>query len=66
MGSKVQGSTFMVKDKEGIEDSKCSLIMLISPNNYQFVSKFWIRPNEADAFLVNTHLKGSPETRMEP
>ena len=49
--SQVQGSTFRVKDKEGIKDPKSSLKMLISPNNCQFGSKFWIRPDEADAFL---------------
>jgi len=35
-GSKVQGSTFKVKDKEGIEDS-------ISPSSFQVGSKFWIK-----------------------
>ena len=54
--SKVQGSTFRVKDKEGIKDPKSSLKMLIFPNNCQFGSKFWISPDEADAFLVNTDL----------
>jgi hypothetical protein len=53
---------FRVKDKEGIEDSKSSLKMLISPNNCQFGSKFWIRPDEADALLVNTHSKCNPGT----
>ena len=43
-----------------------SLKMLIFPNNCQFGSKFWIRPDEADAFVVNTHPKCSPGTRMEP
>ncbi len=64
--SQVQGSTFRVKDKDGIEDLKSSSKMLIFPNNYQFGSKCWIRPDEADAFLVNTHPKCSPGTRMEP
>jgi hypothetical protein len=64
--SQVQGSTFRVKDKEGIKDPKSSLKMLIFPNNGQFGSKFWIRPDEADAFLVNTHPKCSPGTRMQP
>ncbi|OEU52288.1 MAG: hypothetical protein BA861_03850 [Desulfobacterales bacterium S3730MH5] len=64
--SQVQGSTFRVKDKDGIEGPKSSLTMLISPNNCQFGSKFWIRLEEADAFLVNTHPKCSPWTRMEP
>ena len=64
--SQVQGSTFRVKDKEGIKDPKSSLKMLIFPNNSQFGSKFWIRPDEADAFLVNTHPKCSLGTRMEP
>ncbi len=64
--SQVQGSTFRVKDKEGIKDLKSSLKMLIFPNNCQFGFKFWIKPDEADAFLVNTHPKCSPETRMEP
>jgi hypothetical protein len=64
--SQVQGSTFRVKDKEGIKDPKSSLKMLIFLNNCQFGSKFWIRPDEADAFLVNTLPKCSPGTRMEP
>ena len=29
--------------------------MLIFSNNCQFGSKFWISPDEVDAFLVNTH-----------
>ena len=57
---------FTVKDKEGIEDRKSSLKMLIFPSKSQLGSKFWIRPDEADAFLVNTHPKCSPGTRMEP
>ena len=56
--SQVQGSTFTVKDKEGIEELKSSLQMLIFPSNYQFGSKFCIRPEEADAFLVNTAVRG--------
>jgi hypothetical protein len=64
--SQVQGSTFRVKDKEGIEGEKSSLKMLIFPSNCQFGSKFWIKPDEDDAFLVNTHSKWSPGTRMEP
>jgi len=64
--SQVQGSTFRVKDKEGIEGQKPSLKMLIFPSNCQFGSKFLIRPDEDDAFLVNTHSKWSPGTRMEP
>jgi len=64
--SRVQGSTFRVKDKEGIKDRKSSLKMLVLPNNCQSGSKFWIRPDEADTFLVNTHPKCSPGTRMEP
>ena len=54
--SKVLGSTFRVKDKEGIKDPKFSLKVLILPNNFRFGSNFWIRPDEADAFVVNTHL----------
>jgi len=46
----VQGSTFNVKDKEGIEDPKSLLEMLIFPSNCQFNFKFWIWPDEADAF----------------
>jgi len=38
--SQVQGSTFRVKDKEGIKDPKSSLKMLMSSNNCQFGSKF--------------------------
>ncbi len=58
-GSQVQGSTFRVKDKEGIEDPKSSLKMLIFPSNCRFGSKFWIKLDKADAFLVNTHPKSS-------
>jgi len=43
-----------VKDKERIEDPKSSLKMLIFPSNCQLSSKFWIRPDEADAFIINT------------
>jgi hypothetical protein len=43
-GFQVQGSTFRVKDKEGIKVPKSSLKMLIFPNNCQFDSMFWIRP----------------------
>ena len=57
---------FRVKDKEGIEDPKSSLQMFIFPSNCQFGFKFWIRPDETDAFLVNTHPNCSPGTRMEP
>ena len=64
--SRVQGSTFRVKDKDGIEDLKSSSKMLIFPNNHQFGSKCWISPDEADAFLVNVYPKSSPGTRMEP
>ena len=61
-----QGSTFRVKDKEGSEDPKSSLKMLIFPSNCQFGSKFSIRPDEDDAFLANMHSKCSPGPRMEP
>jgi hypothetical protein len=61
-----RGSTFKVKDNEGIEDPKSSLKMLIFPSNCQFGSKFWIKPDEADAFLVNMHPKCSLGTSMEP
>jgi DNA-binding NtrC family response regulator len=57
---------FRVKDKEGIEDPKSSLQMFIFPSNCQFGFKFWTRPDETDDFLVNTHPKCSPGTRMEP
>jgi hypothetical protein len=60
------GSMFTVKDKEGIEGSKSSLKMIIFPSNCQFSSKLWIRLDEDDAFLVNTHFKCGPGTRMEP
>ncbi len=64
--SQVQGSTFRVKDKEGIEDPKSSFEMLIFPSNCQFNSKFWIGPDEADAFLINTEPKCTPWMRIEP
>jgi hypothetical protein len=57
--SQVQGSTFRVKDKEGIKDPKSSLKMLIFPNNCQYGSKLWIRLDDPDAFLVNMHPKCS-------
>jgi hypothetical protein len=62
--SQVQGSTFWVKDKEGIKGPEFSLKMPIFPN--KIGAKFWIRPDEADAFLVNTYPKCSPGMRMEP
>jgi len=43
-GCEVQGSTFRVKDKEGIEDPKSSLQMFIFPSNCQFGFKFWMEP----------------------
>jgi hypothetical protein len=55
-----------VKDKEDIKDPKSPLKMLILPNNCQFGSKFWIRPDEVDDFLLNMHPKYSPGMRMEP
>jgi len=67
-GSQVwaRGSTFRVKDKDGIEDPKFSIKMLIFQNNCQFGLKSWIRSDEADAFLLNTHPKCSPGMRMKP
>jgi hypothetical protein len=44
--SRVQGSTFRVKDKEGIKDPKFSLKKLMFPNNCQFGYKFWIKHEE--------------------
>ena len=32
----------------------------------KWIPPFWIRSDEADAFLVNTHPKCSPGTRMQP
>jgi hypothetical protein len=55
-----------LRTKKDIKDPKSSLKMLISPNNCQFGFKFWIRPDETDAFLVNTYHKFSPGTRMQP
>ena len=49
-----------------MKDLMSSLKMLIYQNNYQYGSKFWIRPVEADALVVNTHPKCRPETGMEP
>ncbi|RLB81332.1 MAG: hypothetical protein DRH24_09255 [Deltaproteobacteria bacterium] len=57
---------FRVKKKEGIEDSKFSLQMFKFPSNCQFGFKFWIKPDEIDAFLVNTYPKCNPGTKMEP
>ncbi len=61
-----QGSTFKVKDKDGIENPTFSIKTFIFQNNCQFGFKSWIRPDEADALLVNTDLKRSPGTKMEP
>ena len=44
--SQVQGLTFRVKDKEGIEDPKSLLQLFIFPNDWQFGFKFWIMPDE--------------------
>jgi len=63
--SQVQGSTFRVKEKEGVEDLKASLKRLIFPGNCQFGSKFWTTLEEADAFLLNIHPKCSPGTTIE-
>jgi hypothetical protein len=60
----VQG--FRVKGKEGIEDPKSSLNMVIFQSNCKFGSKFWIRPVEDDVFLINTRSKCSPGTKMGP
>jgi hypothetical protein len=49
--SQVLGSPFRVKDKEGIEDSKTSLKRLVFPSHCQFESKFWVTPDEGDAFV---------------
>jgi len=64
--SQVQGSTFRVKDKDGIEDPRFSTKMLIFQNNCRFGFKSWIWSDEADAFLVNTHPKRGPRMRTEP
>jgi hypothetical protein len=64
--SQVQGSTFKVKNKEGFKDPKSLLKMLIFPNNCQFGSKFWIRPDEADAFLVNTRPNAAQGRECNP
>ena len=45
---------------------KAGLKMLIFSSNCHFGSKFWIRPDEDFAFLLNTYPKCSPGTRMEP
>ncbi len=60
--TRVQG--LRVKDKDSIEDPRFSIKMSIFENNYQFGFKSWVRPDETDAFLVNTHLKCSPRTRI--
>ncbi len=64
--SEVQGSTFRVKGKEGIEYPQSSLNMVILSSNCQFGSKFWIRPVEDNAFFINTRSKCSPGMKMEP
>ena len=64
--SQVQGSTFRVKGKEGIEVPKSSLNMIIFQSNFQFNSKFWIKSAENDAFLINRRFIFSPGTKMEP
>jgi hypothetical protein len=55
-----------VKDKEGIEERKTSLKMLIFPSCCQFGYKFCVRHEEDDALLINTNVKCNPGTRMDP
>ena len=57
---------FRVKGKEGVEDPKSSLNMVIFQSNYKFGSKFWISPVEDDVFLINARSKCSQGTKMEP
>ncbi len=64
--SQVQGSRFRVKGKEGIEDPKSSLNVVIFQSNCKFGSKFWIEPVKDDAFFINTRSKCSTGTKMEP
>ena len=56
----------VVGGSEALRFLQQGFTMLIFPNNCQFGSKFWIRLDEADAFVVNTHLKYSSGTRMQP
>jgi hypothetical protein len=53
--SQVQGSTLKVKDKEGVENPEPSLKTFIFSSGCQFSFRFWIRPDETDVSLVNTH-----------
>jgi len=66
--SQVQGSTFRVKGKEGIEDPKSWLNMVIFQSNCQSGFKFWIRPVEDDTFLINTRPNAVRERKwnLEP
>jgi hypothetical protein len=64
---------FRVKHKEGIKIMTITYLTNHSTSklfnevcNCQFGTEFWIRPDEANAFLVYTHPKCSPETRIEP
>jgi hypothetical protein len=67
-GSKVQGSEVQIRVRGsgfkglgfGVQSSG------FKGYNRGYCSMFWIRPDEVDALLVNTHPKCSPRTIMEP
>jgi hypothetical protein len=61
--SQVQGSTFRIKDKEGTKDLHSWLKILIFPNNCQYGSKFWIRPDEADPFVLIIYIPNAIQGR---
>jgi hypothetical protein len=57
----LQGSGFKVQGS-GFRGYK----MLNFSNTCQLGSNFWMKPDEADPFLVNRHPNFCPETKMEP
>ena len=65
-GRRVKAISWKVKAEREITIHRFRFKMLISQNTCQFGFKFWIRPDEAGAFLVNTHPRCSPGTWMEP
>ena len=61
--SKVQGSTFKVKDQGKIGDREFSQQTLVLPDNCQESARFEIGDDEANLYLINTLPKWTLGTR---
>jgi hypothetical protein len=64
--SRVQGSTFRVKDKGKIEDPKSSQKLLVLQHNRQCAANFQMGMTKPGASHINTPPKWSKGTRMQP